>query len=146
LFDLVESLYSHIVLAYYKKLFTVKEAEINKLSATDMSLLEIIFHMKKPNYSELSRFVNMSLPNLTYRINRLMEKGYVLRTPDEQDKRKHYLEVTEKFIQIYSLNDRHLKDIMQNISNSLSGEELAVAEKIMRRMNEYYMNKETDNE
>lgn len=139
MYNIIEEIYSQTVLSYYRKLFTIKDKDINKLSATDISILEIIYHMKNPNYSQLSDFLNMSMPNLTYRINNLIDNGYVRRIADESDKRVHSINVTDKFADLYNANINDIKVMIDNITKTLSEEELEVVGKIIRRVQEQYM-------
>lgn len=135
MYELIEAAYSRLMLVYYKKLFSAKDREYQDLKAADVSLLEVIHHLNGPRYAELAKFVNMSLPNLTYRVNRLIEKGYVVRTADDKDKRVHTLTVTEKFLSIYGLDELFLRALIQDIYEDLSEEERQLAEKIVDKLN-----------
>ena len=88
-------------------------------------------HLQQPTYSELSAFMHISQPNLTYRINNLIEKGYVESIPDEKDKRRHYLKVTSKFLDFYEIDDEHLNQLSWRILEQLSPTEIQVLEKIL---------------
>jgi DNA-binding MarR family transcriptional regulator len=135
MYELLETAYSRLMLVYYKKLFSAKDSEYQDLKAADVSLLEVIHHLNGPRYAQLAKFVNMSLPNLTYRVNRLIEKGYVVRAVDEKDKRVHTLTVTEKFLSIYGLDELFLRALIQDIYEDLSEEERQLAEKIVDKLN-----------
>lgn len=128
----IEEIYSAMVLAYYSRLFAITDKDLNNLSATDISILEIIYHKKSLNYSELAQFVNMSLPNLTYRINNLIDKGHVMRMDDPDDKRKHRLIVTDKFIDMYCIDNNEIKWLIGNVIKNLDGYEMNVIEKIVK--------------
>lgn len=127
----MEEIYSHLLIRYYKKLFTQSNKEITNLNAMEISMLEIIYHLQQPTYSELSAFMHISQPNLTYRINNLIEKGYVESIPDEKDKRRHYLKVTSKFLDFYEIDDEHLNQLSWRILEQLSPTEIQVLEKIL---------------
>lgn len=136
MYELLETAYSRLMLVYYKKLFSAKDRENRELKAADVSLLEVIYHLKNPHYAQLSKFVNMSLPNLTYRVNRLIEKGYLTRAADERDKRVHTLTVTEKFLKMYGLDERFLRALIGDIYEELSEDERQLAENIIEKLNE----------
>ncbi len=127
----MEEIYSHLLIRYYKKLFTQSNKEITNLNAMEISMLEIIYHLQQPTYSELSAFMHISQPNLTYRINNLIEKGYVESIPDEKDKRRHYLKVTSKFLDFYEIDDEYLNQLSWRILEQLSPTEIQVLEKIL---------------
>lgn len=134
MYELLETAYSRLMLVYYKKLFSAKDREYQDLKAADVSLLEVIHHLNGPRYAQLAKFVNMSLPNLTYRVNRLIEKGYVVRTADEKDKRVHTLTVTEKFLCIYGLEELFLRALIQDIYEDLDEQEQKLTETLVNKL------------
>ena len=80
-----ERLYYKFRENYCKNLFSsVKEGS---LSATDSYCLEVIFLLKSPSVNEFAEYVNISLPNASYRINNLINKGYVRKIKSEYDRR-----------------------------------------------------------
>ena len=127
----MEEIYSHLLIRYYQKLFTHSNNEIIDLSAMEISMLEIIYHLQQPTYSELSAFMHISQPNLTYRINNLIQKGYVESTTDEKDKRRHYLKVTSKFFDFYEIDNEYLNQLSWQVLEQLSPTENQVLEKIL---------------
>ena len=127
----MEEIYSHLLIRYYQKLFTQSNKEITNLNAMEISMLEIIYHLQQPTYSELSAFMHISQPNLTYRINNLIKKGYVESIPDEKDKRRYYLTVTSKFLDFYEIDDEYLNQLSRNILEQLSSSEIQVLGKIL---------------
>lgn len=136
MYEAIENLYSRIMLVYYKKLFSAKDREYCDLRAADMALLEVVYHMKTPHYGELARFANMSMPNLTYRINRLIEKGYLARNTDEEDKRKHTITVTGKYLAVYNLDKSFLETVIREITEQLSDEEKKVVDILLAKVNQ----------
>ncbi len=127
----MEEIYSHVLIRYYQNLFASKNKEITDLNAMEISMLEIIYHLQQPTYSELSAFMNISQPNLTYRINNLIKKGYVESIVDEKDRRKHYLSVTGKFLDFYEIDNEYLSQISWQVMEQLSPKEHQVLEKIL---------------
>ncbi len=127
----MEEIYSHVLIRYYQNLFARNNKEITDLNAMEISMLEIIYHLQQPTYSELSSFMNISQPNLTYRINNLIKKGYVESIAGEKDRRKHYLSVTGKFLDFYEIDNEYLNQISWQVMEQLSPEENQVLEKIL---------------
>lgn len=127
----MEEIHSHILIRYYQKLFAHNNKEITNLNAMEISMLEIIYHLQQPTYSELSAFMHISQPNLTYRINNLIQKGYVESTTDEKDKRRHYLTVTGKFLDFYENDNEYLNQLSWKLLEQLSPTENQVLEKIL---------------
>ena len=58
--------------------------------------LEVIHAMKNPKVSQLAEFLEMSTPNVAYKISSLMKKGYIEKIQSKEDKREYILKETEK--------------------------------------------------
>ena len=127
-----ERLYYKFRANYCKNLFaSVKEGS---LSATDSYCLEVIFLLDKPTVNEFADYVNISLPNASYRINNLITKGYVRKSVSEYDRREYHLEVTNKFLNQYGANASFNTRLMSKIREEFSKEEIDVLEKMIKRI------------
>ena len=127
-----ERLYHKFRANYCKNLFAgVKEGS---LSATDSYCLEVIFLLKKPSVNEFAEYVNISLPNASYRINNLITKGYVKKSVSEYDRREYHLEVTDKFLNQYGANASFNTKLMNKIRKEFSNEEIDVLEEMIKRI------------
>ncbi|NLO08821.1 MAG: MarR family transcriptional regulator [Clostridiales bacterium] len=127
-----ERLYYKFRANYCKNLFaSVKEGS---LSATDSYCLEVIFLLDKPTVNEFADYVNISLPNASYRINNLITKGYVRKSVSEYDRREYHLEVTNKFLNQYGANASFNTRLMSKIREEFSKEEINVLEKMIKRI------------
>lgn len=87
---------------------------------------------KNPTYSELAEFLNISQPNATYRINKLIKKGYLEKFNDKKDKRVYYLQVTDKFMKYYCLNDNYINNVIANLKKRCTADELQQFEKMLK--------------
>lgn len=127
-----ERLYYKFRANYCKNLFAgVKEGS---LSATDSYCLEVIFLLQKPSVNEFAEYVNISLPNASYRINNLITKGYVRKSVSEYDRREYHLEVTDKFLNQYGANASFNTMLMNKIRKEFSKEEIVVLEGMIKRI------------
>lgn len=127
-----ERLYYKFRANYCKNLFAgVKEGS---LSATDSYCLEVIFLLNKPTVQEFAEYVNISLPNASYRINNLIKKGYVRKSVSEHDKREYHLEVTDKFLNQYGANTSFNNKLMSKIREKFSKEEIEELEAMIKRI------------
>ena len=127
-----ERLYYKFRANYCKNLFaSVKEGS---LSATDSYCLEVIFLLGRPTVNEFAEYVNISLPNASYRINNLIAKGYVRKTVSEYDRREYHLEVTDVFLNQYGANASFNTKLMNKIRNEFSKEEIDIFEGLIKRI------------
>ena len=104
----------------------------NWLSATEAFSVEVIYAMKGPTIREFADFVNISQPNATYKINSLVRKGYINKVNSASDKREYHLEVTQKFLDYYRINDSYIHEVMENIRKRFAPEDVKRLEEILR--------------
>ena len=111
-----DEIYRYLRLSHYKKLFSVIREKAGSLTATEAFSAEIIYLLKNPTVNDFAQFIAISQPNATYKINALVEKGYVIKTTCEQDKRECRLEVTKKFMDYYGAQIPDFAEITDNMS------------------------------
>lgn len=93
--------------------------------------LEVVYFLKNPTYSELAEFLNISQPNATYRINKLIKKGYLTKVNDKKDRRIFYLQVTDKFMDYYCLNDNYLNNVIAELEKRCTANDIQQFEKML---------------
>ncbi|MCY9502717.1 MarR family transcriptional regulator [Paenibacillus larvae] len=128
--DLFEDVYMKLAMSFYKN--ASQTVEIENISSVEMSCLEVVYFLKNPTYSEIAEFFNISQPNVTYRINKLIKKGYLTKFNDKKDKRVYYLQVTDKFMKLYCLNDNYINNVITNLKKRCTADELQQFEKILK--------------
>lgn len=95
------------------------------LSATECYSLEILLLLDRPTLSEFAAFVDVSLPNATYRVNSLIEKGYLQRLAPGQDQRGARLCVTRKYADFYGAGNPDVLRMLRRVEAEFSPQELA---------------------
>lgn len=121
---------------YYERISAEIGTGKNRLSATECFCLEVILLMEKPNISTFAAYLNISLPNATYRVSSLIRKGYLQKLVSETDRREALLRVTDKYKAFYSMNNPDIHSIIDRIEAHLSNEELVQLSDMLRRINE----------
>ena len=85
-------IYRNYKLSFYKELFKeLNQFEDTSLTAFDFFCLETIYLLKNPTMGEFAAFLEVSNPNVSYKIKNLIQKGYLVKTMDEKDKRVFHL-------------------------------------------------------
>jgi DNA-binding MarR family transcriptional regulator len=130
-----EKLYFKFRNNYCKNLFSGVNEDKDSLSPTESYCVEAIFLMNRPTVHQFANYVNISQPNATYRISNLISKGYVRKVLSEDDRREYFLEVTDKFSKNYGMNATFNAQLMNNIHEKFSQEEIAQLEKFMKKIN-----------
>lgn len=130
-----EKLYFKFRNNYCKNLFSGVNDEKDSLSPTESYCVEAIFLLNRPTVHQFANYVNISQPNATYRISNLISKGYVRKVLSEDDRREYFLEVTDKFAKNYGMNASFNAQLMSNIREKFTQEEIAQLEKFMKKLN-----------
>lgn len=129
-----EKLYLQFRANYYRRMVQVIGVREGSLSATEGYCVEIIHLMGRPTVSQFAAYLGISIPNATYKIGSLVSKGYVNKIPSEADKREYHLEVTEKFLSYYGLNNEDNARLMRGIRDTFSPQEVAQLEITINRV------------
>jgi len=130
-----EKLYFKFRNNYCKNLFSGVNEDKDSLSPTESYCVEAIFLLNRPTVHQFANYVNISQPNATYRISNLISKGYVRKVLSEDDRREYFLEVTDKFAKNYGMNASFNSQLMNNIREKFTQEEIAQLEKLMKKLN-----------
>lgn len=129
--NLIEDFYMKLTMSFYKNASQNKALDIGDISTVEMSCLEVVYFLKNPTYSELAEFLNISQPNATYRINKLIKKGYLTKVNDKKDRRIFYLQVTDKFMDYYCLNDNYLNNVIAELEKRCTANDIQQFEKML---------------
>ncbi len=70
-------------------------------------------------------------PMQRIKLNQLVDKGYLIKTVSQEDKRSYHLKVTAKFLEFYRENDRYIKSALRKIEKLFSKEEIKSLEKML---------------
>lgn len=131
-----EKLYYKFRNNYCKNLFSSVNEEKDSLSPTEAYCVEAIFLLNRPTVHQFANYVKISQPNATYRISNLISKGYVRKVLSLDDRREYFLEVTDKFAKTYGVNASFNTELMNNIREKFSKDEVAQLEKMIKKINE----------
>ncbi|HWT27664.1 MAG TPA: MarR family transcriptional regulator [Mobilitalea sp.] len=129
-----ERLYFRFRDNYCKNLFSSVNENNGSLSPTESYCVEAIFLLNRPTVHEFAEYIHISQPNATYRINSIIEKGYIRKVVSQDDKREYHLEVTDKFLDYYGANATFNTVLMNRIREKFTSEEVQVLEKMIRKI------------
>jgi len=107
-----------------------------KLRPVEMHLLTLINRESNKPLHFYARHIGLEKGSFTYVVEVLEEKGYLNRKEDAEDRRRKYLELTDKSLEEVKKFDQAEKEYMDEVLNKFSNEEQKVlieAEKIMHR-------------
>ena len=103
----------------------------DELSLQEVIYMEIIIALGAPTAAEFSAYAKLSAPNTAYRLNRLEEKGYVIRTRSDYDRREYHVEATEKYRDEYGVIFDYIHLVCDRIEERFTPDEVAALRNMM---------------
>lgn len=129
--EALHEVYSKLKLNFYQGLFQSGDKKAANLTTMETFLVEIIYALNGPTINEVSRFTGDSQPNVAYKVNNLVKKGYVERVRSKLDKREVNLIVTEKFRNYYGKNYEYIGKVTRRMKERFSEEDVKKFEEIL---------------
>lgn len=123
--------YTKFKLHFYRSIFGRFQKREASLTTVETFCMEIIMALGEPTVNEFSSFVGISPPNAAYKINNLIQKGYVRKEQSETDKREYHLVVTQKYIDYYNISYGYLSTVMDRIKARFPAEDVARIEEML---------------
>ena len=123
--------YTKFKLHFYRSIFGRFQKREASLTTVETFCMEIINALGHPTINEFSSFVGISPPNAAYKINNLIQKGYVRKEQSETDKREYHLVVTQKYIDYYNISYGYLSTVMDRIKARFPAEDVARIEEML---------------
>lgn len=102
-----------------------------ELTMQEAFSLDIIYMLGNPTILDYATYMGISQPNATYKINQMIDKGYLVKEVCKNDKRAFRLQVTQKFIDCYRDNDRFIKKTLDDIEQRFDEKEVKLLNKML---------------
>jgi DNA-binding MarR family transcriptional regulator len=112
-------------------------ANSKELTMQEVFSLDIIYMLGHPTILEYANYMGISQPNATYKINQMIDKGYLTKEVCEHDKRAFRLSVTDKFLACYRDNDRYIEKVLGDIENIFDKEEVELLKKMLKTVQQH---------
>ena len=123
--------YTKFKLHFYRSIFGRFQKREASLTTVETFCMEIIMALDAPTVNEFSSFLGISAPNAAYKINNLIQKGYVRKEQSESDKREYHLVVTQKYIDYYNISYRYVSKVVDRIKARFPAEDVAKIEEML---------------
>lgn len=117
----------------------VKGAKSLNLSIGEIHLIEAVAKGQEEGktISELSEMQSISLPSVTLAINKLVKKGYVVKSKSPQDGRVVNVTLTKRGQKVNNVHQHFHKLMIASVTDALSQEELDAMVKGIVKLNEF---------
>lgn len=134
--DKFEKIHKKFRISFYKRISELNIDKDSKLTSSESLCAEVIDVLENPTIGALVEFINVSQPNITARVNSLVEKGYVEKFTPKHDRRVVQIKVTEKYRQYQSRKNFLAKELYNKVLESLNEDEMVVVEKVIGILDE----------
>lgn len=126
--------YRKFKIRYYQNVFAQAPDRELSLTTIESFCAEIIGALDEPTINEFASFVNISSPNATYRVNSLIQKGYIEKVQSETDKREYHLKMTDKYYKYYNISQEYVNEVLKRVRKECSDEEIKVFNRVLDKM------------
>lgn len=123
--------YTKFKLHFYRAVFGRFQRREATLTTVESFCMEIILALGEPTVNEFSSFVGISPPNAAYKINSLIQKGYVEKRQSQTDKREYHLVVTQKYLDYYNISYSYLNLVLGRVKERFPAEDVAKLEEML---------------
>lgn len=123
--------YTKFKMHFYRSVFGRFQKREASLTTVETFCMEIIMALGKPTINEFSNFLQISPPNAAYKVNSLIQKGYILKEQSPDDRREYHLVATPKYVDYYNISYRYLSTVMDRIKARFSPEDVAKMEEML---------------
>lgn len=134
IYEAFNNVYLKFKMHFYKEVFKKWQDREASLTTVETFCMEIIYALGRPTVSEFAEFANLSSANAADKVNNLIRKGYLNKVQSDEDKRRFYLEVTQKYIDYYNISYQYLKTVLGRVAQEFTPDELRTMEKILNVM------------
>ena len=122
--NILEEIVRKTKLHFYRSVFREFEDSDRPLSIEESMLLEVIDYLDKPSINDLVNFLHISQPNMSYKVNVLVKKGYVRKVKSNKDQRFLHIVLTEDYLSYKQKKNEFTKDAMTRAEEKLNQEEI----------------------
>ena len=129
--DAFFTVYTKFKLHFYQEIFRRFQSREASRTTKETSCMESIQALGSPTVNEFATFMCISTPNAAYKVNSLVEKGYIRKIRSEKDRREYHLEVTQKYLDYYNISTSYIAQVMERIVERFPPEECAKLEEML---------------
>lgn len=122
--NILEDIVRKTKLHFYRSVFREFEDSDRPLSIMETMLLEVIDYLDRPSINDLVNFLHISQPNISYKVNVLVKKGYVRKVKSNKDQRFLHVVLTEDYLSYKQKKNEFTKDAMTRAEEKLNQKEI----------------------
>ena len=106
----------------------------NGLNPTEFAVLELLYHKGRQPLQQIGNKILLASGSITYVVDKLEKRGYLIRVSCPSDRRVTYAEITEEgeafMAEVFPKHEQHLHELVSVLTN----EEKDVAIKLLKKL------------
>lgn len=134
--QLFARVYSRFKMHFYSAVFRDFEDKEAPLTTVETFCMEVIYSLNRPTVKTFAGFLHMSSPNAAYKINNLVNKGFLRKVRSDEDHREYFLEVTQKYLDYVNISESYVNAVVARVKNRMTDEEWNHFERALRIFSE----------
>ena len=128
--------YERFRLSTYRSMFGLLRERDGSLSATEAFSVDVIHLLQGPTIKEFADCLGISQPNATYKVNQLIQKGYVEKIPSLEDRRETHLQVTDRYIRYSDRGNENLIRALETLKTQFTAQEMETFSRVIRALSD----------
>ena len=128
----IADLYNRFRIHFYKRVFSKENSYGESLTSVEAFSLECIKALGEPTVAEFAKMMGISAPNAAYKVNALVQKGYIEKVQSDEDHREFYLRATEKLENYYRRSYQFLDEVVNRFEERFSEEDLQKLDEMLQ--------------
>ena len=123
--------YTKFKMHFYQKVFSRFEHREATLTTVESFCMEGIMALGNPTIAQFAQAMHISTPNASYKINSLIQKGYIAKERSETDRREYHLRPTKKYMDYYSISYAYLQTVVDRVKVRFPAEDVAKLDEML---------------
>jgi len=112
-----------------------------KLSMNEIHVLEAVLKTSEPTMTNISHRLRITVGTLTTSVNRLVEKGFVKRQRELEDKRKVLVSLTNDAVEALKIHDQFHEEMLADVFKDMKLEDDELLLQSLENLSEYFKRK-----
>ena len=117
--------------------YSIRQGSFNDLSITEIHTIEAVGLYGSKTMSEISAALEITMGTLTTAVDKLIKKGYLLRSRSESDRRIVNISLTNRGKLAYRIHEKFHLDMVKAIMMDFSAEEEEILLNALNKLNQH---------
>lgn len=140
-----QALINELLVDVFNHILSIEEAELIKagikLSINEVHILEAVKNAEYPTMTNIAKKLRITTGTLTTSIDRLVQKKYVVRDNDENDRRKVLIRLTPNALEVLKAHEKFHSEMIEALLEDMKIDEDEVLIKSLESIAEFFRSK-----